>query len=80
MAGTCPYRLKLAHHPLGFDRADAAVLYLRAEDFGRRYDPLDGDRRGAGAPSCARVPAFTLPLAAGVGLAEDPGESFGERR
>ena len=27
-----------------------------------------------------RVPAFTLPLAPGVGLAEGPGESFGEHR
>jgi hypothetical protein len=74
------YRFKLAHHPLGFNRADAAVLYLRAEDFPPLRTALAGLAEALAHRLRPRVPAFTLPLAAGVGLAEDPGESFGEHR
>jgi hypothetical protein len=77
-----PFRLKIADHPVRLDRCDAAVLYLRAEIFGALRDML---RDVAGALTThlrRRVPAFTLALAPGVGLAEDDtaAESFGERR
>ena len=81
-AETMPFRLKVANHPLRFDRCDAAVLYLPIEAF-------EGVRAmlahvGVTMASCLRprTPAFTLALAPGVGLAESPatGESFGEHR
>jgi hypothetical protein len=77
-----PFRLKVADHPLRFDRCDAAVLYLPAVRFTGLRPALT---RCAG--QLARWlrpsgPALTLPLAPGVGLAEGTGagESFGERR
>jgi hypothetical protein len=78
-----PFRLKVVDHPFRFQRCDAAVLYLRADAFRGTRDTLReiaATNRGHLGPE---VPAFTLQLAPGVGLAEDDGEggrSFGERR
>jgi hypothetical protein len=76
-----PFRLKVADHPFRLDRCDAAVLYLEATDFTRVRARL-GELAAALAPHLRpRIPAFTLALAPGVGLAEDDdGESFGVRR
>jgi hypothetical protein len=76
------FRLKVADHRLRFGRCDAAVLYLPADDFRAQRTAL---RKLASASSTRlrpRVPAFTLVLAPGVGLAEDDAadESFGVRR
>jgi hypothetical protein len=74
-----PFRLKVADHPHRFDRCDAAVLYLEAEAFGAVRTTL---REVAAALTLEpSIPAFTLELAPGVGLAEDDGgESFGTQR
>jgi hypothetical protein len=81
-AETVPFRLKVANHPIRFDRCDPAVLYLP-------IDAFEGVRAmlahvAATMAPCLRprTPAFTLALAPGVGLAESPatGESFGEHR
>ena len=76
-----PFALKVADHPHRLDRRDAAVLYVEAARFPALRPRLGElaaslrDRLGPG------VPAFTLELAPGVGLAEDDsGESFGQRR
>jgi hypothetical protein len=77
-----PYRLKLVDNPAAFTRADAAVLYIEPE----RYDdvaPIVADVYPRMTPHLrAAVPALTLELAPGLGLAEDPGgdESFGTQR
>jgi len=76
-----PFRLKVADHPFRLDRCDAAVLYVDGDVF-------DGIRPALGEVASALtshlrpdVPAFTLRLEPGVGLAEDAdGESFGVRR
>lgn len=77
-----PYRLKVLNAPGRFIRCDAAVLYVRPND----YAPVAGllediypDILGRLKPA---VPAFTKLLAPGLGLAEDPGgeESFGQQR
>src|SRR5262249_6693927 len=77
-----PFRLKVADHRAGFDRCDAAVLYVgaaafrdQAETVRRVAEELAAGLRGA-------VPAFTLPVAPGVALAESDGkgDSFGTRR
>jgi len=80
-AAALPFRLKLAHHPLRFDRCDAAVLYLRVGDFSALRPALESLAAELAGWLRPLVPAFTLPLAPGVGLAEDDaGESFGVRR
>jgi hypothetical protein len=75
-----PFRLKVADHPARLDRCDAAVLYLPHALFGAVRATL---REVA----CSirlrpRMPAFTLELASGAGLAEDDGagDSFGVSR
>jgi HopA1 effector protein family len=76
------FQLKVADHPARLDRCDAAILYLPMDSFGQLRRTLRGIAddlaRGLGSP----IPAMTLQLAAGVGLAEDldASESFGARR
>jgi hypothetical protein len=80
-AAAVPYRLKVSQHPLRFNRADAAVLYLQASDFPALRERLAAIAGSHAASLRPRVPALTLALAPGVALAEDPrGESFGEHR
>lgn len=76
-----PFRLKVVDHPSRFDRCDAAVLFVTPAAF----CDLRAWFASLGAESAPllrpHVPAFTFPLAPGVGLAEDAGgRSFGERR
>jgi hypothetical protein len=77
-----PFRLKVADHPLRYDRCDAAVLYLGLETFAALRDDLAATAERLAPSLRPLVPAFTLPLRPGLALAEDRGgpESFGERR
>jgi hypothetical protein len=81
-AETVPFRLKVANHPIRFDRCDAAVLYLPIEAFEGVRVTLSHVAETMASRLRPRTPAFTLPLAPGVGLAESPatGGSFGEHR
>jgi hypothetical protein len=81
-AETVPFRLKVANHPIRFDRCDAAVLYLPIEAFEGVRAMLAHVAVIMASRLLPRTPAFTLALAPGVGLAESPatGESFGEHR
>ena len=81
-AETVPFRLKVANHPIRFDRCDAAVLYLPIEAFEGVRAMLAHVAMTVASRLRPRTPAFTLALAPGVGLAESPatGESFGEHR
>lgn len=76
-----PFRLKVADHPSRFDRCDAAVLYLGHAAFCGLRTWLASLASESASLMRPTVPAFTLPLAPGVGLAEDAGgDSFGQRR
>ena len=77
-----PFRLKITDHPARFGRCDTAVLYLPSRSVSRGSRNTCAGCGDAGLGSAARIPAFTLAFAAGVGLAEstDTGESFGEHR
>jgi hypothetical protein len=76
-----PFRLKVADHPFRLDRCDAAVLYLAGDRFGALRPQLLALAGALAAHLHPEIPAFTLELAPGVGLAEDDsGESFGGRR
>ena len=76
------FRLKVADHPVRLERCDAAVLYLPSEAFARVREPLRHVAAALADNLRPTVPAFTLELAPGVGLAEDSGtgESFGLQR
>jgi HopA1 effector protein family len=77
-----PFGLKVADHPFRFERCDSAVLYLEGEIFREVREALREVSVALIAHLRRQIPAFTLELAPGVGLAEDGGgaESFGERR
>jgi hypothetical protein len=76
-----PFRLKIADHPFRYQRCDAAVLYLEAQAFRALRAPLCEVAAASARHLEPAIPAFTLELAPGVGLAEDDGvESFGARR
>lgn len=77
-----PFRLKVADHPARFDRCDTAVLYLPSESFRVVRETLARLALMLTSRLRPKIPAFTLALAAGVGIAEstNTGESFGEHR
>lgn len=79
-ADRVPFWLKVADHPLRLRRCDAAVLYVRGDAFDAAT--LEQIAVALRAQLQPRIPAFTLELAPGVGLAEENGnaESFGVRR
>ena len=81
-AETVPFRLKVANHPVRFDRCDAAVLYLPVEAFDVTRGMLADVATALTSWLRPRTPAFTRVLAPGLGLAESPttGESFGKNR
>jgi class II lanthipeptide synthase len=77
-----PFELKLADHPLRFARCDSAILYVRADAFAAVRATLAEIAVALAGRLRPDVPAFTLELVPGVGLAEDrdDGQSFGARR
>lgn len=77
-----PFQFKCPVLPQGYVRRDAAVLYVK-----KRFHELVRELAMTWHDVCNLdmgddVPLFTLPLAPGLGLAEDPetGESFGMNR
>jgi class II lanthipeptide synthase len=77
-----PFGLKVADHPVRLDRCDAAVLYLEPEIFRALRGELCDMAAALQEHLRPQIPAFTLELAPGVGLAEanGAGDSFGETR
>ncbi|HYO48867.1 MAG TPA: lanthionine synthetase LanC family protein [Chloroflexia bacterium] len=77
-----PFRFKVLNDPVRFTRYDAAILYISKSHYGQVASLL-GSIYGAVAPHMREgTPALTKRLAAGLGVAEDPGsgESFGLHR
>jgi type III HopA1-like effector protein len=77
-----PFQFKSSVWPQGYARRDAAVLYVK-----KKFYRLVRTLAAAWVCECSGslrkdVPLFTLPIAPGLGLAEDPetGESFGMNR
>jgi hypothetical protein len=81
-ASGVPFQLKVADHPAGFDRCDAAVLYLPADAFGAQETTLRAVAAELAPGLRPAIPAFTRALVPGVAVAESDGgaESFGTRR
>jgi hypothetical protein len=77
-----PFELKVPHHPAGFARRDAGVLYLPRASYPSVLPCLRSVHREL-LPHLRRgVPALTFPVGLGVSVAEDPpgGDSFGTAR
>ena len=77
-----PFRLKVLSAPGGYRRADAGILYIAPSHLGEARTLIRDvyfEVRGQMRPD---VSTFVLPLAPGLGLAEDPpdGSSFGIHR
>lgn len=67
-----PFRLKVARHAGSFDRADPAILYVHRRFFQAVAAAAAGLRRALDRLLRPATPLFTLPLAPGLALAEDP--------
>jgi hypothetical protein len=80
--GLLPYRLKILRALRSEARCDAAVLYLPAAGWHTARTFLEERYSDMAAWLGPRTPAFTLRLAPGLAVAEDPpsGESFGRNR
>jgi hypothetical protein len=81
-AGRLSFRLKVLRDPSLYDRCDAGVVYARKSDYQGVSRILAGVYQEVSDALEPGIPAFTKPLAPGLGLAEDPGDgqSFGEHR
>lgn len=81
-AARLAFQLKALKDETRYERCDAAVLYVRKSDYESVREVLESIYPGLVDQLKDPVPAFTKPLAKGLGLAEDPGfgESFGQHR
>jgi hypothetical protein len=77
-----PARLKVVNDPRRYDRCDAAVVYIRGDDYPRAQSAVRELLGRVGPRLAPTTPALTKPLAPGLAVAEDPGrgESFGLNR
>jgi HopA1 effector protein family len=77
-----PFQFKGSIYRHGYDRRDAAVLYVQRKFFSIANELVSGWAQACGPHLRDDVPLFTLRMEKGVGLAEDPGtgESFGMNR
>ncbi|MBA2564347.1 MAG: hypothetical protein H0V09_02840 [Gemmatimonadetes bacterium] len=81
-ADAVPFKLKVLASPESYDRCDAGVLYVRSADLGALAEVVRMARRTFAGTLKPAVPALTLHVGHGIGLAEDPpdGGSFGLSR
>lgn len=78
-----PFFIKCPRRPPEYDRRDAVVLYLPVDRFAAAASAIGEAASVLDDMLEAPVPALTLPLGRGVGVAEDPAEdnqSFGTSR
>ena len=77
-----PFRLKVVNDPAGYDRTDAAVLYLNEKYFHTAKELIDDVHQRLLPRLDNDTPLFSKQLGFGLGLAEEPttGESFGQQR
>ncbi len=77
-----PFRLKTLNSPAAYTRADAAILYIPRSHRAQGATAIGEVYRNVRSHLRAPVSPFVLPLAPGLGLAEDPndGSSFGMHR
>jgi hypothetical protein len=77
------FRLKVASEPPSYTRCDAGVLYTLCSEYNTVVAVVANVHRELALALKPATPAYTKPLAPGLGLAEDPSggtESFGQSR
>lgn len=77
-----PFRFKILSYPIGYPRADAAVLYIHKEFYKKAENSLKNIYLEIKNFLNSFTPMFAKTMAPGLSLAEDPrnGESFGLNR
>ena len=77
-----PFTLKCLLHPAHFRRSDSAVLYVARSQLRTVWQVLLPKLAQLSDYLRTSVPMFAWPAAAGIGMADDPGngESFGQHR
>lgn len=77
-----PFRLKCLNNPASYNRTDAVVLYLNRRFYRLATELLAEVHEHVEDRLEPDAPLFSKQLAAGLGLAEEPGdgESFGQQR
>jgi hypothetical protein len=75
-----PFRFKCGQQPEIYERRDCAVLYVHRTYWGLASQLIARIHVEVAAWMRDGVPLFTQPLARGLAIAEDPGESFGRNR
>jgi hypothetical protein len=77
-----PFRFKVLKDVARFTRCDAAVLYIRQDDYQAVRDTIEAVHASLTDHLRRETPVFTKPLAPGLGLAEEPRQagSFGQSR
>lgn len=77
-----PFRTKVVQDPSQYRNADAGVLYVPFEELGSVWPAIEATHKAIEAGLRSVVPMFTRSIAAGLGMAEDPGAglSFGQSR
>jgi hypothetical protein len=75
-----PFRFKCGQQPSMFERRDSAVLYVSRSYYSIAAQLVEQIHQQLADHLRDSVPLFTRPLARGLALAEDTGESFGQSR
>ncbi len=74
-----PFSFKVLYNPKDYQRCDSGVLYFDKRDYeavGRVLKTVYAEVRSYFKPE---IPLFTMQLAPGLGLAEEPDQKFGEQ-
>jgi hypothetical protein len=74
-----PFSFKVLYNPKDYERYDSGVLYFDKRDYEAVGQVLKIVYREHHLQFQAQVPLFTLQLAAGLGLAEEPDQKFADR-
>ena len=71
-----PFSFKVLYNPQDYQRHDSGVLYFDKSDYGVVKEVLEAIYQENQLHFKSEVPLFTLQLAPGLGLAEEPEEKF----
>ncbi|MDJ0675019.1 MAG: T3SS effector HopA1 family protein [Calothrix sp. MO_167.B42] len=74
-----PFRFKVLYNPKDYERHDAGVLYFNKSDYKAVREVLKTIYAQHQFHFHPEVPLFTMQLAPGLGLAEEPDQKFAER-
>jgi hypothetical protein len=74
-----PFNFKVLYNPKNYGRHDSGVLYFDKSDYEGVREVLQALYRENQAYFQPEVPLFTMPLAPGLGLAEEPDQKFAQK-